>query len=87
MAAVYACEEIEAAILTQADEQDQVVFTFTTVEGYQGRFVVSRVEGAEVYRTSAEIGLFGDKPKRAEALCEAFDRQMRLFAKKRSLGD
>jgi hypothetical protein len=87
LAAVYACDEIEAAILTQTDEQDQVVFTFATVEGYRGRLVVSRVEGTEVYRTSAEIGMFGDKTERAEALCEAFDKQMRLFEKKRSLGD
>jgi hypothetical protein len=85
LAAVYACEEVEAAIRTQTVEQDQIIYVIETVEGFPGRLTVTRCEGPEVYRATVEIGLFGDKTDRAASLAKAFDRQMKAFAHKRSL--
>ena len=81
-AAVYACDEIEAAVVRQREEPWGWEFGIRTVEDWPGILTVRRVDDDRVYEASASIGWTNDRTQRETALLEALDKQMRAFGKK-----
>jgi hypothetical protein len=87
MAAVYACDDIEAAIVRRIQHDWGWEYRIRTVEDWPGVLRVHRTADERIYQSTATIGLFGDRTDRAQALLKAFDEQMEAFARKRRLPD
>ena len=87
LAAVFACDDIEAAIVRRVEHDWGWEYRIRTVEDWPGVLEVHRTNDERIYRTTATIGHFADRTDRAEALLKAFDEQMHAFAKKRRLPD
>jgi hypothetical protein len=84
-AALFACDEIEAAIVQTSKADWGVTFEIRTVEDFPGELVIYRQPEPEVYMARATIGLYGDRTAKAAELLEAFDDQMRAFGRKRQI--
>src|SRR5688572_13584507 len=84
-AALFACDELEMAIVQTTTTSAGYDFQLKTVEGHTARLVVIRAPDPQVYQVEAEVGLYSDRLDRAMQLCAAFDRQMRAFGRKRKL--
>lgn len=97
-AVLYACDDVEMAVVSRkhqkADSEgygagvgERWEFGLRTVEDWPGTFIVDRVadaadSDAPIYRATAMIGQFKDRTDRAQALLDAFERQLRLFGRK-----
>jgi hypothetical protein len=85
MAVVYACDDIEAAVVQSSEHDWGWEFTIRTVEDWPGTLQVRHTADPHAYTASATIGIYGDRTKRAQALLDALDKQLRAFAKKPQL--
>jgi hypothetical protein len=80
-----ACDDIEAAVMSVDESEDQYLYTLRTVEDWPGELLVRRADDRRVYVAQAWIGLFPDDPARvarAEALLDALERQLRAYGRK-----
>jgi hypothetical protein len=82
LAVLYACDEIEAAVVQRTKRDWGWEYYLRTAEDWPGTLMIRRADAARVYEASASIGIFGDRTERAEALLEAFAEQMRDFGRK-----
>jgi hypothetical protein len=83
LAVLYACDEIEAAVVQRTKHEWGWEYHLRTAEDWPGTLMIRRADTARVYEASAIIGIFGDRTERATALIEAFAEQMRDFGSKR----
>lgn len=85
IALYYAATEVEMATTRVREMPDVYEVELKTVDDHPGRMVVRRVGGDRVYEADAVVGRFGDDVERVRQLLAAFDRQMKLFGRKREL--
>lgn len=93
LAAAYACDDAEAAIVATNQYDWGYEFRLRTIEDWPGTLTIRRTHDARIYEATAFIGLKADEggeaiidhSSRAEALLKALDRQMLEFGRKPSL--
>lgn len=86
-AVVYACDDIEAAVVRQTEHDWGWEFAIRTVEDWPGLLTVRRTADQRGYEAAAVIGVYGDRKDRAQALLDALDKQLHAFSRKRRLPD
>ena len=89
LAAILACEEIEAAVMAVTVGHDRCQFKVRTVEDWPGELFVRRLDG-DGYEVTASIGRFPHRPEqasRAEQLEAAFRRTLTALGRKRGFDE
>ena len=91
-AALYACDDIEAAVVSKTLHDWGWEIHLRTVEDWPGTLLIRRSDDqprpttGRVYQASAAIGRFeDDHADRAQALLEAFDQHLQAFGRKKRL--
>ena len=88
IAMTYACKNVEMAIVKTIETDDQTVFELKTIDNQPGRFEIHQVDDNSIYEIKlVEVGRFSNPKNQnaAMALKEEFEKQLRLFGKKRAL--
>lgn len=87
-AVLYACDDVEAAVVWKHEYDWGWEFRLRTVEDWPGTLTIRRATtGADepthrIYEASCSIGTFGDRTTRSQALLDAFDKQLLAFGRK-----
>ena len=78
-AAILGARAIEMAVISKIDEVDGLRIAVITLNNDQGELVVKGDATHGVQSAKANVGLFGERVKEADALVDAFYSQLRML--------